>query len=792
MKYILPMLSFIFVNPALAAEAGRNQDEYSSLSLQELLQVEMPVKANVGSRWGARTMQDATVPIDVITASQLQSVGQMELSRALAVLVPGFNHPRPSIADGTDHSPPFTLRTLNPDQVLVLVNGKRLHQSSLLNINGTIGRGSSGVDLDTIPLRAVERVEVLRDGAAAQYGSDAIAGIINIVLKGYGHASETTLSHGRTDAGDGEFSQADLFYNLPLQADGFVNLTLELRDRNATNRAGPDPLDNGRINTHFGDPDAQDALLAMNAEMPVGDVVWYAHGNYDKRNSSAGAFFRRPGDPRNIPAIHPAGFLPLIEPEISDHSVTGGAKGLLDSGTRWDLSYTHGANDFHFYVNNSLNSSLGPDSPTSFDSGATRYTQQVVNFDFSHVFGHHVLAGGYEFRHENYQIRAGEQTSWQLGTYSPDYAGAQGFPGFRPENEVSATRNNHGAYVDLKSALTQRVTLVSAIRAEHHSDFDSTLNGKLALRWQAADQWVLRSSLSNGYRAPSLSQANFTSTAMIRNGSEIRQFGTFSVDHPLAKALGARPLKAEESLHYTAGFVYQPVHELTASVDFFQTDIDDRIMMTGYIADWNFGQLSPAASAILQQYDVEGAMYFTNAVATRTRGVDVRLDYKKDLANGDRLRVAGAFQRATTRIESVNESPAVLGVNMTDLVLDPYSRVTIEAGQPRDAVKIWAKYSWTQLDWVLNLNRYGRYASTRSDEEIRFGARWTLDTELAYRIVPDLTLAVGATNLFDAMPQEWGATHDNVSGSGKPVPYSAYAPLGYNGATYYLRIGFGF
>ena len=780
---------------ALAGDkAVQESNDYYRRPLEQLLQVETQAKAAVGSRGGARDALDAEVPIDIITSAQLQSTGQPDLQRALAVLVPGFNAPRPSITDGTDHAPPFTLRGLSPDQVLVLVNGKRLHQSSLLHNNGTVGRGSSGVDLATIPLRAIERVEVLRDGAAAQYGSDAIAGIINIILKGYGQRSQATVTYGRTGEGDGITRQGTLFHTLPLAGDGFINLTAEWRDRGATNRAGPDASDGGRINTHFGDADTQDGLFALNAELPRGDATLYLHGLYDRRRSSAGAFYRTAGDARNIAAIYPDGFLPRIEPKILDFSATAGVRGVLDGGARWDISYTHGHNDYHFYVNNSLNTSLGLATPTSFDSGATRYTQQILNADFSKKIGRHTVAGGYEFRQEHYRIIKGDAASYMLGSADNFAYGAQGFPGFSPENAVSASRQAHSLYGDLKYSATDRLMLDAAARAEHYSDFGSALNGKLALRYRATDDLLFRSSVSTGFRAPSLSQSHFSYTGTYRNSNDAAaQFwGNFAVDHPVARALGATDLKPEKSRHLTLGMVFQPSSQLTASADVFVTDIHDRILPTGYISAYSLSSLSPQAAAVLAQNNIDGAVYFTNAIGTRTRGLDLRLDYSREMDKGARLKLVAAYQRSRTRITELNQAPEVLGVNMTDLILDPFTRVLIEGSQPTDAIKLWSRYSHGIYDLVLNLNRFGKFHSVSAYDRVTFSAKWTLDAELCLRLAKDVTLALGGVNLFDVRPDQWGQTDDSLVGAGKVIQYSQYAPFGYNGASYYLRLGVNF
>ena len=333
--------------------------------------------------------------------------------------------------------------------------------------------------------------------------------------------------------------------------------------------------------------------------------------------------------------------------------------------------------------------------------------------------------------------------------------------------------------------------LDTAARSEYYSDFGSTLNGKLALRYRANDDLLLRASTSTGFRAPSLSQSHFSYTGSYRNSSgEAAQFwGNYAVDHPVARALGATDLKPEKSNHMTLGMVFQPSSQLTASADYFATDISDRIMPTGYIASWNMASLSPQAVAILAQNNVDGAVYFANAISTRTQGYDLRLDYKHNFEHGAKLKLVAAYQHSKTHITQVNQAPGVLGVQMTDLILDPFTRVLIEGGQPANSFKLWSKYEVDDYGIVMNLNRFGRFSSVKGYDKVSFDARWTLDTELSYRLVKDVTLALGAANLFNAKPKEWGQTDDSLVGSGKVIRYSQYAPFGYNGAYYYLRLG---
>jgi iron complex outermembrane receptor protein len=768
---------------ALGQEKSLQQaNDYYQKPLGELLRIETPAKAEVGSRTGARDALESEVPIDVITAAQLESSGFTELSKALMKLIPGFNSPRPTGHDGTDHSPPFMLRGLNPDQVLVLVNGKRLHQSSLLNVNISVGRGTSGVDINTIPLRAIERIEVLRDGAAAQYGSDAIAGIINIILKGYGNDSRASVSFGRTGQGDGLVRQADLFYAIPLQNDGFVNLTAELRSRGRTNRAGPDSRLGNVINHLIGETEAQDGQFAINAEVPGDALTLYAHGLLDRRSSSAGALYRLPTEARNNPVLYPNGFLPMIEPRISDYSMSVGARGVTSDDVRWDLSLTRGSNDYHFYVSNTHNDSLGNSSPTAFDSGATTYTQNILNLDLVKKIGALNLAGGAEIRHENYQIHRGEEASYTTGTFST-IAGAQGFPGFRPENEVDAPRSNRALYLDARYDVSRALSLEGAVRYENYSDFGATLDKKLALAYRPSEDVLVRASASTGFRAPSLSQANYTSTVSTLSSSDgtFRQAGTFAVNHPVSIALGAQPLRPEKSQHQTVGMVYQPTSDFSVSLDFFAADIDDRIMLTGSIVD----TVSPAVKTVLQKYGVQSARYFANAIATETRGMDIRLNYKHVFENRSKLKVVASYHRDQTSITDVYPLASILGNQTTTSVLNDTTQSFIETAQPADGYKLWTQYESGPWRSTLNLNRVGSYYYYKGTH---FGEKLTTDLDLALRLSDKVEVALGGNNVFGVLPDKFAESSNLfVSGSGI-IQYAPISPFGYNGAFYYVRL----
>ncbi|MFC1850967.1 TonB-dependent receptor domain-containing protein, partial [candidate division CSSED10-310 bacterium] len=509
--------------------------------LQEsLLQVDEVVI--VGSRRTDRTVVDSTVPIDVFTAADIEQTGLTETSQIIQMLAPSFNFPRPSITDGTDHVRPSSLRGLGPDQLLVLVNGIRRHTSALVNVNSSMGRGSTGVDLNTIPVNMIERIEILRDGAAAQYGTDAIAGVINIVLR-TDRVSELSVTAGQTSEGDGENFRLAGNHCFSLGSVGFLHLGGEYRDRGFTNRAGEDPrpqyfaLPDGepdpreesfeRQNHRLGDADTLDYSFFLNSSIPVTDTVEiYAFGGLTFREGESSGFYRRSLDDRNVRSLYPDGFLPFIISNIFDTSFAIGCKGYV-FGWLGDLTAVYGVNSFQFKVEDSLNTSMGTASPTEFDCGTLQFNQLVTNLDLLRTLDVGLaspasLGLGLEFRRENYQIMAGEEASYIDGGVplldgpnegNPAPIGAQVFPGFQPSDEVDETRTNFGFYLDLEFNPFADLLCGMAARFENYSDFGDTTDGKVSLRYEPVTGYALRGAASSGYRAPSLAQSYYSATA---------------------------------------------------------------------------------------------------------------------------------------------------------------------------------------------------------------------------------------------------------------------------------------
>jgi iron complex outermembrane recepter protein len=768
----------------------------------------------VGSRaLGAEA--EKAVPVDVLSAKQIENIGATETMQVIQRLAPSFNFPRPTISDGTDAVRPATLRGLWPDQVLVLVNGKRRHQTALVNVNQTIGRGSTAVDLNAIPVAAIERIEILRDGAAAQYGSDAIAGVINIVLKSGASPPSASFRAGGNrgtfedvfgvehDFSDGGAYDASGSYGMKVGA-GTITAAAEFRDRKGTNRAGPDVGDQLRAgdagnnpvaqpNIHWGDSKERDALAFANAEFPLSDqkaTTLYLFGGVSHRFSSAGGNFRRAIDATDWPQIYPLGFLPLIEPIIIDGSVSAGIRGV-QSNWFWDANAEFGHNHIDFFITNSLNTSLGPTIPpnqTDFDSGGLTSNQFVTTFDTSRPFdvglsGPLNVAFGVEYRRENYRIRAGEPASYidggKLNQFGqPATPGAQVFPGFRPSNELSQHRDNGAGYVDVEGDFVPRVRLGFAGRVEYYSDFGNTTNGKITARLEANKRLVFRSAISTGFRAPALGQEYFnavsTNFTLINGVFVPLEVGTYPVSSPQARALGATDLKPEKSRNYSGGLVLNPVDQLDMTADFYRIDIDDRVVLTD-----NFS--GPKITALLAPFAANSARFFSNAIDTSTTGVDFIVNFNRDLHEGGVLRVQTAYNHTSTSVERISATPPQLA-GFENTLFGDQSRRLYTCGQPEDNLRLTEDWQKGRIGVVVREGRYGSFCSIEAADQT-FGAKWITDAEVAYRFGKP-TVAFGVEDLFNVLPDP------NIPATANrgTRTFPRNAPFGFNGRYLYARL----
>lgn len=849
----------------------------------EVVQLEKFVAT--GSRFNDRTVTQSPVPIDVLGREELKQGGYTETSQMLQALVPSFNFPRTTIGDGTDHIRPATLRGLAPDQTLVLINGKRRHTSSLVNVNGFVGRGSVSTDFNAIPSGVIDRVEVLRDGASAQYGSDAIAGVVNIILRkdrGYGFDG----TYGITDEGDGQVIDASIWGGVPFGEKGSLFVSTFYRDRENTNRSRPDtrqqyfgistttslpvaangnlssgsvatagngttaaaaptttftldPREAGvnRLNHRQGDSDSEDMGIFINAEAPIEDgMEFYAFGGYTKRDGQSAGFFRRSADDRTIRAIYPNGFLPLINSDIEDMSIGAGLTSTAGDW-HWDLSSVYGSNSFDYYISNSHNVTIGAASTREVQAGSLKFDQWTTNFDLTNQFNIGLanplkVALGGEYRWENYEIGAGQPDSYRDGgvrILDGPSAGAQGalgiqvFPGLRPSDAVDTDRTSYALYVDVENQVAEKLLLSAAVRFEDYSDFGDEVTAKVAGRFAATEQLAFRGSASTGFRAPHLAQQWFSSTATNFSGGVPFENKTFPVKDPVAGLLGASPLKPETSQNLSLGATWQQKN-FAATVDFYQIKIDDRVVLSS-----NFTGAAVQAFLIANgQGQASGGRYFTNAVDTTTKGVDLNFRYTLGTEGyGKYVFTAGANFNETEITRFSPTPPQLAAIGVTTPLFDIEQLTRIETGQPKNTINLGV--NWSREKWSINLRnvRYGEVESLASGVDgwtaariaaltpgysvrfadpipgsaagnqvviQKFDPKWITDLDVTYRHTKNLSLSVGANNLFDIYPTKNVASTAAYQGSDNVgiFPYNGISPFGFNGAFYYTKLSWKF
>lgn len=762
----------------------------------------------IGSRLSVRTATETASPVDIIDETQLAATGAIETAKALQLLVPSFNFPTSSVTDGSDAVRPASLRGLSPDHTLVLVNGKRRHGSALVHLNGTMGRGSSNVDLNAIPVAAIKRIEILRDGAAAQYGSDAIAGVINIVLKDQASGGSLNASTGQTFEGDGDYYKTSLNAALALGQDGFLNLTLEHQDKNNTNRAGldpreqynkingqPDPREAGfnRLNHQVGDAAYQHSAVFFNAGLQQGDTEWYSFGGFSSRDTQSSAFFRLPKDARNIAEVYPDGFLPQIAPTSDDHSVTAGVKWPL-LGWQLDFSAGTGRSTYAYYVNNSLNASFGPTSPTSAYAGQLKNQEQNYNLDASRRYSfindsELVVSTGISRRQNNYRIEAGDELSWQNYGYQNKAGGIQGFGGFTPESRVNESRHNSAIYLELENALTDNLTWGSAARLEDYSDFGRESSFKLSGRYQLTDAWAVRATANDGFRAPSVQQLYFSnlSTLFVANPQTgvlvPTESGTFNNISAVTRAIGQGDLQPESAQSVSAGITYQGDDGFSLTLDSYQIKLEDRIILTGSVTRAD----SATLNAVLGTSGANSVRFFTNAVDTTSRGVEAVLAYQWQTSGYGDFNSSLSLQYNDSDIDQI-KVPALLDGLQTKL-FDRVEQVRLTKANPAKA-GVWSLgHQLGALKSSLRLNYFGPYTLGYATGDKEFAAKTTVDLTLAYAVTESFDVTLGASNLFDVYPDEQPVVN---SFNGIFKYPNTNAPFGFNGGSYYLDLTYKF
>ena len=853
----------------------------------------------LGSRSAPRTVTESAVPIDIISMKEIASQGaQVNLNQILNMVAPSFTSNTATVADGTDHIDPAQLRGLGPDQVLVLVNGKRRHTSSLVNINGSPGRGAVGTDLNAIPAFAIDKIEVLRDGASAQYGSDAIAGVININVKKATNKFDIALfsgSHftkGANDhrgGNDGNNAQIDLNYGTSLGKNkSFINATASFQVRGQTSRAKdatgtlfsafnaveqraiesgsninalfgninntPNSdqilsliksnvptyfspaqqlaisnastigamqtalnfdatdgelayrkLNRSNFNMKVGQSSLQSAQFFVNAAYPINEnLELYAFGGTSYRAGEAAGFYRRPNQSRGYTGLYPNGFLPEIHSTISDVSAAAGLRGKIFESWNFDLSNTFGKNAFDYNIQNTSNATLRENSPTEFDAGGLAFSQNTTNFDINKKFDKLNVAFGAEFRHENFQINAGQPESYNTYDINGNVVtaatpnnikvssfyytgsnagelrsgGSQVFPGFKPANTVDKGRSSGAVYADLEYDVTEKWLLNGAIRYENYSDFGGTTNFKLASRYKLTDNVNIRGAVSTGFTAPSLHQIYFNSTATQFVGGVPFEVGTFSNDSPAAKLLGIPQLKQEESQSASIGFTAKiPEAKITLTADAYIVKINDRVVLTDQFSKPGgtpvAGSAAAQLNALFDSANATAATFFANAIDTQSKGIDVVISHKGIIGNGLTLKtdLSGTISD-TRRVGAIKASPILEANGQINRYYSETSRVYLEEAVPRVKANLTNSLSVKKFDFFLRNVFFGAVTDPNTvdangdgkidgaiingqvveTEHPVWGGKVITDLSIAYNFTKSAKIVVGANNILDIYP----------------------------------------
>ena len=778
----------------------------------------------VGSRARNRTVFDSAVPIDRFGPREVENaLAGGDLGAALQSLSPSINFPRIESSGAADSVRGIQLRGLAPDQVLVLVNGKRRHASAVLDTESSFA-GTVPVDVNAIPPGAIDHIEILRDGAGAQYGSDAVAGVINIVLKKARSGGAAAVSYGAnhtdfkpTDSTktDGQTTIVSADYGVPVGDAGYLRFGAETRERNPTNRAGrsdagwtswnataQDLALDGQVVFKSGDSEQKNHYLFYNALVPLqAGVDAYSFATVNRRKSDGSAYFRYPGDPSNVPALYPGGYRPGTRGDMTDASVVAGLR-LAAGAWNWDLGARHGGNKFDYGVANSVNASLGAASPTSFHLAGFDFKQNAVNADATRELelglGAPVnLALGAEYMRESYHSTPGDPASYAAGDVAFAPPGAQAGPGLRPRDGFDGSRAVRSVYADIESDVTAGLLLGAAARYSHYSDFGSARTGKLSARYKLSGTFLLRGSLSNSFRAPALVQTGFRFSTLNFNadGSALQTASLLPASDPLARAFGAEALKPEKSTNLSVGAAWRPQRATSVTLDAYRIQIDDRITRTSDLQSDAAG----AYLAAIGRGDIQSVAYLANLLDTRTTGVDAVVNHDLALAGG-KLDLSAALNVNKTRVERARQSSAALAAIDPGLArLTDMSLFRIRHASPKTKLVLGADWQGARWSVQAKATRFGPLKDFSYDQNAdvidgvnaqRFGAVWTLDLEAQYKVTQQLTLAVGGDNVLDRYPQRVRQTNNATYGGA--LPYNFINPIGLNGAYFYGRLRYTF
>ncbi len=807
----------------------------------------------LGTRAPGRVSEDLAVPVDSLGAEEMTATGQTEVGRMLQNLAPSFNFSSSSISDGTDALRPATLRGLGPDQTLVLVNGKRRHQAALIHINNSVGRGTAGTDLNAIPAVAIKRIEVLRDGAAAQYGSDAIAGVINIQLKDYASGGELGISGGEYTEGDGQTVNFNANKGFALGDDGYLNISFNYRDREATTRANPqgvclyggcmDTDGNGylepapgnesrEVNSpsrdpfRIGDADSEQTAIVLNTGVGLGEGELYGFVTYSRRENQSGAFNRNPAgsgadldDGENVIID---GFLPLINSDITDQSVNVGYRTEFDDGGMLDLSITEGTNRIGYRTSNTVNYSfvnelnygqglsdadIRAQIPRAADAYEIELGLQTFNLDYSRPFGDWFVSLGAELREDEYRVSSGDEYSYTdydtdmgVSLYPQDAGGGtQGFGGIAPSSEADETREVISFYTDVEWQATDRLLLNGAVRYDDYEGFGDTTNFKLAGNLRVTDSFRLRAAASTGFRAPSMQQLYFSNISTQFIGGQQIETGTFRNDSLLAQAIGIPELKEEESTNFSFGVVVDISDRWNLAIDYYSIDIEDRIVISNNLG---FG-LSPILDAALTATGSGGGQFFLNAIDTETSGVDIVSTFGDIQLLGGDATITLAANFTDTEITDIFSNSPGLGTIAPEDIFGGFQPSVIETWQPDSRGILSGNWAGERLSVNLALQYYGEYTTVDQGSQT-YGAETLTDLRVAYDFGDHLTAYLTGINIFDVTPDEVtnstsrGGLFESSPGAMDMGSLTVFrysrrsAPFGFNGAYWGVGLDYRF
>lgn len=798
--------------------------------------------AVVGSRSAPRSIGDSPVPIDIIGGDELMKSGNSDMLNMLTSSVPSLNVHANPISDAASLIRPINLRGLSSDSTLILLNGKRRHKASVITfLGGGINDGAQGSDISVIPGIAMKQVEVLRDGAAAQYGSDAIAGVINFVLKDADQGGSLEVKRGEYYAGDGTSTEIAANIGMPLTDNGFVNISAQLKNADPTSRSvqradAQAIADDGNpfiapITQVWGSPKIKDDItLFANAGLELGNGrEAYLFGNYSERDVTGGFYYRNPhnrggvfsndggetlevvdttgaGGCANVPigglnhqqittavgalpancftffSMFPGGFTPNFGGNITDTSLTAGTKGEFKSGwlegILYDFSGSVGRSESTFNIVNTVNASLGPNTPTEFEAGKYIQLEKTFAADFvkyvaAGLYKDVTVAGGLQWTEESFEIVAGEVASWEIGPYVSQLTnGSNGFPGFQPDDAGTNTRRNYAAYVDVEAEFTENLLMAAALRFEDYESFGSTTNYKVTAQYRLSEDWAMRGSHSTGFRAPTVGQANVRNVRTALIGGELVDIALLPATSPVSLLKGGKELTPEESKSFAVGLVYNG-DNFFFTADVFRIEVDDRI---GQSAEFDITQADRDALRAAGVRGVESLSqitFLTNDFDTVTRGLDLVANYSASLLNG--------------------HSTFSLAYNWTDTTVTNYTAVTgdfkvsrLEKDLPDHRATLTWKQDWDSIDMFVRANYYGSYQGVHADDPDltqMASSKVTFDAEVSYHINDSFSVALGAQNLFDTKPERLPQWMSDILGA----KYFETSPMGINGGYYYLK-----